>query len=76
MTTPKRHMLLVCVDFNASLTPSDAESKHCPQQGLNHNQDLLRDLAAGADLVVVNTQFQTPRYQLVTSMDLEADKHV
>ena len=66
MTTPKRHMLLVCGDINATLTPNDPESKHCPQPGLNRNRDLLRNLRDGADLVAVNMQFQKPRYRLVT----------
>ena len=66
VATPRRHMLLVCGDFNATLAPGDARSKHCPRQRLNRNRDLLRDLADGADLVAVNTQFQKPRYRLVT----------
>ena len=59
-------MRLVCGEFNATLTPDDAGSKHRLQQGLNHNQDLLHDLTDGADLVAVNTQFQKPRCRLVT----------
>ena len=62
VATPRHHMLLVCGDFNATLAPGDAGSKHCPRQRLNRNRDLLRDLADGADLVAVNTQFQKPRY--------------
>ena len=66
VATPRRHMLLVCGDFHATLAPGDAGSRHCPQQKLNRNRDLLRDLADGADLGAINTQFQKPRYHLVT----------
>ena len=37
VATPRRHMLLVCGDFNATLAPGDARSKHCPRQRLNRN---------------------------------------
>ena len=63
---PRRHKLLVCSDFNANLARGDARSKHCPRQGLNRNQDLLRDLADGSDLVAVNTQFKKSQHRLVT----------
>ena len=66
VATPRRHMLLVCGDFNATLALGNACSSHCPQQKLNRHPDLLRDLADGADLVAINTQLQKPRYHLVT----------
>jgi len=61
---PKRHMVIILGDFNATITSS--EKNFTPDQTLNKNTELLQNLINENELTAINTKFQKSNRKLVT----------